>query len=120
MKRLSSLILFVVLVVAIGGGIYLYQQNLAAEAEIAQLKAEVADLQAQVEILEKQTVQGVVDEANARVKSGLHNLLEAAEQEFERLQKTLEDSLEEEQPASPPTAPNDDPKKAPDPSGIET
>lgn len=65
------------------------------EQQVTTLQIEVAELQKLLEATEKETVSGVVEEANNSLKQGLRSMLDVAEQEFNRLQEALDETLQE-------------------------
>lgn len=81
------------------------EQVAQLQAQVTQLETQVADLQQQVESMRNGSIAGVVEEANSSLKHGLRTMLEAAEQEFNKLQKTLDETLEEWEQGIP--QPND-------------
>lgn len=115
---MKSFIIYVLLALVIALGWYAYQQgqvNWEAEQQITQLENTVAELESQlinlkdeVNQLESQTVEGVMEDAGARLRDGLKAMIETAEDEFDKLQQVLDQVLEDlenpEQQTPPPPA----------------
>lgn len=82
------------------------RENAALQAQVSQMQADYAEIQNQVLALQEQlqraeketvtgVVEGVVEDANNSLKQGLRTMLEAAEQEFNKLQRTLDETLQD-------------------------
>ena len=93
-----------------------YQDNIKRENEIIELKNEIAylkgeveELQSEVVQLEQQSLEGMVDNANKKLKDGLKSMFKAAEDEFQRLQETIDETFDDyESEGNPPqNTPND-------------
>lgn len=102
-----------------------HRDNAELRAQINQLQAEHIALQEQVALLQQElaepesgSVAEVVEEANDSLKQGLRTMLEAAEQEFNKLQKTLDETLEEWEQVIPQDPQTDD-EPVPDASTAE-
>ncbi len=101
-----KILLAILLIAAIGAvGWFGYTQHqdktalgehiTALQGEITELKGQVKNLEDEVTGLEQRTLDGMVDDANRKLKSGLKNMFKAAEEEFQRLQDTIDETFEE-------------------------
>lgn len=89
------------------------------QQQVVELEQQVAQLTLQLEETKKETVSGVVEEAQTSLKQGLRGMLDAAEHEFGRLQEILDETLTEweqsqQQKSTPKVQPNDESKSEPE------
>ncbi|BFM07080.1 hypothetical protein [Halioxenophilus aromaticivorans] len=102
MKQATPIIVTVVIVSLLWFAVSANSDKAALQQQLDQLneqnaalEEQVAMLQQQLQVSEKGTVAGVVEEANNSLQQGLRTMLQAAEQEFNKLQKTLDETLQE-------------------------